>query len=92
MGFNNKLILQWYKDSKAAIIGADTSTLKEIILPISFTQEQFIGVGTFSYYSGGNWARSEMLYRGTTLSKSQISLFCHQYTATLAINCLFIGY
>lgn len=88
---NNGLVLQWYKDSTTTSIVADTIISKVINLPISINKN-VIGIATFSSGSGANWARSEILFAKTTKTTSTMYLYCHGYSAVLAINVLFIGY
>lgn len=91
MDINNGLVLQWYKDSTATSIAANTSIAKVINLPISINKN-VIGIATFSSGCGDNWARSEILFAQTTKTTSTMRLYCHGYSAVLAINVLFIGY
>lgn len=89
--FNNGLVLQWYKDSTATRIVAETVISKVINLPISINKN-VIGIATFSIGSNDNWARSEILFAETTKTTSTMHLYCHNYSAIIAINVLFIGY
>lgn len=91
LGFNNGLVLQWYKDSTATTIAADKIISKVITLPIGINKN-VIGIATFSSGSGQSWARSEILFAKTTATTSTMYLYCHGYSAILAINVLFIGY
>lgn len=88
---NNGLVLQWYKDSTTTSIVADTIISKVINLPISINRN-VIGIATFYYGSEDNWARSEISFATTTKTTSTLNLYCHGYSAVIAINVLFIGY
>lgn len=88
---NNGLVLQWYRDSTATRIAAETVISKVINLPISINRN-VIGIATFYYGSEDNWARSEISFATTTKTTSTLNLYCHGYSAVLAINVLFIGY
>ena len=91
LDINNGLVLQWYKDSTTTSIAANTKISKVINLPISINKN-VIGIATFSSGSGNNWARSEILFAKTTTTTSTMQLYCHEHSAVLAINVLFIGY
>lgn len=92
MQINNGLIITWYKDSTYTTIASNTTVSKIINLPISFTQKQSIGIATFLLGSADNWARSEILFVQTNLTTAQMVLYCHDYSAIIAINALYIGF